>query len=92
MIFVVVFFPGIVMHYKGPVVDPSTVEIKVPGFKPLAPGGIGGAPAAPGSLPGLPGAPTLGGPATGGQASPPAPGGLPTLPGTPQLGAPVLTP
>jgi TRAP-type mannitol/chloroaromatic compound transport system permease large subunit len=94
MIFAVVFFPQMVMHYKGPVVDPSTVEIKVPGFTPLAPGGT--APA-PGGVPGLPGAPTLGAPnlgapATGGDGQAPASGGLPTLPGAPQLGAPVVTP
>jgi hypothetical protein len=92
MIFIVVFFPQIVMHYKGEVVDPSTVEITVPGFTPMAPGGIGGAPAAPGGLPGLPGAPQLGVPNLGGTAPAPAPapGGLPTLPGAPQLGAPQL--
>jgi TRAP-type mannitol/chloroaromatic compound transport system permease large subunit len=88
MIFVVIFFPQIVMHYKGPVVDPSTVEITVPGLVPLAPGGTGG------GLPGLPGAPTLGTPNFGGTGTgtAPAPGALPTLPGAPQLGAPVVNP
>jgi TRAP-type mannitol/chloroaromatic compound transport system permease large subunit len=81
MIFAVVLFPQMVMHYKGPVIDPSTVEIKVPGLVPLAPGG---------GLPGLPGAPTLGAPNLGGTGTAPAPGGLPTLPGAPQLGAPQL--
>jgi tripartite ATP-independent transporter DctM subunit len=90
MIFAVVLFPQMVMHYKGPVVDPSTVEIKVPGFTPLAPGGTGGTPA-PGGLPALPGAPQLGAPNLGGTppadgAAAPAPGGLP------KLGAPVINP
>ena len=88
MIFIVVFFPQIVMHYKGPVIDPSTVEITVPGFAPMAPGGIGG-----GATLGAPtlGAPNFGAPAVGGGAAP-APGGLPALPGAPQLGAPVINP
>jgi TRAP-type mannitol/chloroaromatic compound transport system permease large subunit len=91
MIGITIAFPQMVMHYKGPVVDPSTIEIKVPGFTPLAPGGT------PGAVPGLPGAPTLGAPnlgtpETGGGAVTPAPGGVPTLPGTPQLGAPVVNP
>ena len=64
-----------------PVIDPSTVEIKVPELVPMAPGG---------GLPGLPGAPTLGAPNLGGTGTAPAPGGLPTLPGAPQLGAPQL--
>ncbi|MBS3978584.1 MAG: TRAP transporter large permease subunit [Rhodobacteraceae bacterium] len=85
MIFVVIFFPQIVMHYKGPVIDPSTVEIRVPALQTLNPG-------APGGLPQL-GAPNLGGTAPGGTApGGTAPGGLPTLPGAPQLGAPVVTP
>jgi len=90
MIMIVVFFPQIVMHYKGPVIDPSTVQITVPGFAPMAPGGIGGAP----GLPGAPqlGAPQLGAPNLGGGAAAPAPGGLPALPGAPQLGAPVINP
>jgi TRAP-type mannitol/chloroaromatic compound transport system permease large subunit len=89
MIFAVVFFPQMVLHYKGPVVDPSTVEIKVPGFTPLAPGGI--APAAPGTLPGLPGAPTLGAPNLG--STPPADGAAAPAPGgLPKLGAPVINP
>jgi hypothetical protein len=39
MIFVVVAFPQLVMHYKGPVVDPSTVTITVPALNTLNPGG-----------------------------------------------------
>ena len=52
MIFVVVLLPGLVMHYKGKVVDASTVTIEIPALQPLAP--IGGAPTL--------GAPTLGEP------------------------------
>ncbi|AZL57550.1 TRAP transporter large permease subunit [Tabrizicola piscis] len=92
MIFIVVFFPQIVMHYKGPVVDPSTIEITVPGFAPLAPPGGTGV----GSTLGAPtlGVPNFGAPAEGGGAvaPAPAPGGLPALPGAPQLGAPVINP
>ncbi|MEZ5684963.1 MAG: TRAP transporter large permease subunit [Paracoccaceae bacterium] len=72
MIGIVIAFPGMVMHYKGPVVDVSNVEIKLPqmpGFgAPGAGGGLalpnfGGAPgAAPGAAPG---------------GAPAAPGGLP---------------
>ncbi|MFN3282082.1 MAG: C4-dicarboxylate ABC transporter, partial [Tabrizicola sp.] len=92
MIFVVVLFPQTVMHYKGPVVDPTTIEIKVPGLQPMAPGGQGSAPVAPGGLPGLPGAPTLGAPNLGG-ATTPAPQGAAPAPGAlPRLGAPVITP
>jgi TRAP-type mannitol/chloroaromatic compound transport system permease large subunit len=61
MIVLVIMFPQMVMHYKGPVVDPSTVTITVPTLPTLnAPGGVGGAP----SL----GAPQLGAP----QLDPPA--------------------
>jgi TRAP-type mannitol/chloroaromatic compound transport system permease large subunit len=93
MIFIVVFFPQIVMHYKGPVVDPSTIEVKVPGFAPMAPGGIGGGAPAGGNTLGAPtlGAPNFGTPPADGAAAP-APGGLPALPGAPQLGAPVINP
>ena len=68
------------MHYKGALVDPATIEIKVPTRTPLAPGG--------GSAPTL-GAPTLGAPTPGA----PAEGGTaaPALPG-PTLGAPVVNP
>ncbi|EHK57869.1 TRAP transporter large permease [Allomesorhizobium alhagi] len=68
MIGLVIGFPQMVMHYKGPVIDPSDVEIVVPGF--------GG-----GQQQGLPsfGLPPLGepAPANGGgapaQPAPPAP-------------------
>ena len=59
MVAVVIAFPSLVMHYQGKVVDPSTIEIKVPTLQPMAPlGGTAPAPA-PGGLPGLP---TLGQP------------------------------
>ncbi len=54
MVGLVIGFPQMVMHYKGEVVDPSTIEIKVPTLQTLQPGGIGGAPTL--------GAPTLGAP------------------------------
>ena len=80
MIGLTITFPSMVMHYKGTVVDPSTVEIKVPTLAPLAPGGL--------TAPSL-GAPTLGAPAL----DAPTEGGtlVPALP-APQLGAPVITP
>lgn len=62
MVGLVIAFPQMVMHYKGVTVDPSTIEIKVPGFTPMAPGGIGS-----GATLGAPtlGAPTLGAPTLG---------------------------
>lgn len=57
MVVLVIAFPGMVMHYKGKVVDPGTVEIVVPPF-----GGGGG-------VPGL-GLPPLGGPPTDGGSAP----------------------
>jgi hypothetical protein len=54
MIGLVIGFPQMVMHYKGPVIDPSDVEIVVPGF-----GGDSGQQQ---GLPGL-GLPPLGAPA-----------------------------
>ncbi|MCV2864696.1 TRAP transporter large permease [Albidovulum sediminicola] len=59
MIAVVIAFPGMVMHYKGKVIDPSTIEITVPSLPTLgAPSGTGG------GLPTL-GAPKLGVPQLG---------------------------
>jgi TRAP-type mannitol/chloroaromatic compound transport system permease large subunit len=79
MIGITIAFPQMVMHYKGEVVDPSTIEIKVPTLAPLAPGG--------GTTLGAPtlGAPNLGAPDSGGGTVAPA------LPG-PKLGAPVINP
>jgi TRAP-type mannitol/chloroaromatic compound transport system permease large subunit len=80
VIFAVIFFPGLVMHYKSdqPVVDTSTIQIEIPGgpgasgmaLPPL--GGSGGAPSL--GLPPL----NLGGP--GGSSAPAQPSfGLPPL-------------
>ena len=54
MIAVVIAFPQMVMHYKGKVVDPSTITITVPALPTLNGAGIGGAPKL--------GAPVLGAP------------------------------
>ncbi len=84
MIGITITFPGMVMHYKGEVVDPATIEIKLPGIAPLAPAGA--------PSPGGPalGTPNFGAPAAG-EGTPPAlpqPNlGGPTL-GTPDFGAP----
>jgi TRAP-type mannitol/chloroaromatic compound transport system permease large subunit len=88
MIFAVIFYPQMVMHYKGPVIDPSTVQITVPGFTPMAPGGIGGGPTLGAPNLGAPnlGAPNLGAPQLGAPQL-----GAPTL-GAPQLGPPVINP
>jgi TRAP-type mannitol/chloroaromatic compound transport system permease large subunit len=80
MIAVVIAFPQMVMHYKGKVVDPSSVTITMPTLPTMQAGGFGGAPKL--------GAPSIGG------ANPPAPAtnnGLPNL-GAPKLGAPVIKP
>jgi len=61
MIGLTIAFPSMVMHYKGTVVDPSSIEIKVPTLQTLSPGGSA-APAL--SAPAL-GAPTLGAPTLG---------------------------
>ncbi|KEO51632.1 TRAP transporter large permease [Thioclava pacifica] len=70
MIAIVIAFPQMVMHYKGKVVDPSTVEIKLPTMPGLNGGG----------LPGLGGLPPLGAPSGAPAPGAPAPGGLPPLP------------
>ncbi|AWC22595.1 TRAP transporter large permease subunit [Aminobacter sp. P9b] len=67
MIGLTIAFPQMVMHYKGPTVDPSSIEIKMPdmpsldggfGLPPLgAPPAGGTAPAAPGTAPAQPAAP-----------------------------------
>ena len=76
MIGVVIAFPQLVMHYKGPVVDASKIEITVPTLNTLNPG----------LAPQL-GAPQLGAP----QLNAPQLN-APTLPGAPKLGAPVVNP
>ena len=57
MVGMVIAFPQMVMHYKGVVVDASTVQITVPALPTLNGGGIGGAPVL--------GAPVLGAPKLG---------------------------
>jgi TRAP-type mannitol/chloroaromatic compound transport system permease large subunit len=95
MIGITIAFPQMVMHYKGPVVDPTSIEIKVPGFTPLAPGGTApsGAPALGAPTLGAPtlGAPTLGAPTLGAPTLGAPTLGAPTL-GAPQLGAPEVNP
>ena len=86
MIGVVIAFPQMVMHYKGPVVDVSKVEITVPALNTLNPG----------SAPKL-GAPVLGAPVLGApQLGAPQVGTpqieAPAIPGAPKLGAPVVNP
>jgi tripartite ATP-independent transporter DctM subunit len=56
MIAIVLLFPGMVMHYKGVVVDPGSIEIKVPEMPGLGLPPIG-APPADGSAPAQPAAP-----------------------------------
>ena len=104
MVGIVIAFPQMVMHYKGPVVDPSSIQITVPGFTPLAPA-AGTAPTGGATL-GAPnlgapnlGAPNLGAPNLGAPnlGTAPAEGtATPALPqpnlGAPALGAPVVTP
>ena len=65
MVGLTIAFPQMVMHYKGTVVDPSTIEIVVPPFGGDQPGLQG--------LPGL-GLPPLGAPPADGAATPPANG------------------
>jgi TRAP-type mannitol/chloroaromatic compound transport system permease large subunit len=44
MVGLVIAFPQMVMHYKGPVIDPSTVTITVPQLQTLGGGDAGGLP------------------------------------------------
>jgi len=78
MVAILIMFPQMVLRYKGtgPVVDPSTIQIQVPGF-----GGQDGGGLAPLGLPPL-GAP----PAPAG--SPPADGAAPSPGAQPSLGGP----
>jgi hypothetical protein len=63
MIGLTIMFPQMVMHYKGPTVEPSDVEIVVPGFG-------GSQDGQPGGLPPL-GLPPIGGQQGGGVTAPP---------------------
>ncbi|PFG64043.1 tripartite ATP-independent transporter DctM subunit [Thioclava sp. ES.031] len=72
MIAIVIAFPAMVMHYKGPQVDLKDVEIKLPQMPGMGDGG---------GLGGLPSLAPLGGSTSGGSGSgSAAPGGLPPLP------------
>lgn len=64
MVGVVIGFPSLVMHYKGTVVNPANIEIKLPGLPTLNGAGIGGAPVLGAPVLGAPvlGAPKLGAP------------------------------
>ena len=81
MIGVVIAFPQLVMHYKGPTIDPSTVQIVAPTLNTL---NAGGAPIL--GAPNL-GAPNLGAPALGAPVLE-----APVVPGAPKLGEPVVNP
>ena len=94
MIGVVIAFPQMVMHYKGPVVDMKDVQITVPPTPGLGapglgtPGGLGGGLQAPPTIPGQTPAPggsgLQGPPAIPGQAPAPGASGLqgpPAIPG-----------
>jgi hypothetical protein len=74
MVVVVILFPQLVLHYKAPTIDPSTVTIEMPTLQPLG-GGLGGGLGQPGGLGGGLGAPA--GLQPGGNL---APGGLGTPP------------
>jgi hypothetical protein len=106
MVGIVMAFPGLVMHYKGPPIDTSNVKIEIPAGGGL--GGLGGglgnpfgAPgAAPGTAPGgLGGVPNFGAPAPAPSTAPapatpaPASGGIDPLSGPPPgLSAPATPP
>ena len=78
MIGIVIAFPGLVMHYKGPAIDPSKVQMTLPDMPGL--GGMGG-------LGGLGGLGPLGAPgAAPGTAPGAAPGAAPTPAPAPGLG------
>jgi TRAP-type mannitol/chloroaromatic compound transport system permease large subunit len=91
MIGITIMFPQTVMHYKGKVVDPGTIDIQVPempgmGLPPL------GAPQAPEGGAPAGGAPAGGAPASPDLSQPPsfgeAPPATPAQPATPDLSQP----
>jgi hypothetical protein len=95
MVGLVIAFPQMVMHYKGnaPIVDPNTIEIRIPAFgiPPQPPGGL--------NIPPPPGAPNLpSGPPPGlGQLSPdllppPQAGAAPAPAAAPPALPPALAP
>lgn len=92
MIGVVIAFPQLVMHYKGPVVDTSNVQIQIPASSLGGSGGSSGF----GTLGGLGGSPFGQAPAGGTEGAAPAPssgsGGFGDLGGPPNFGTPTEQP
>ena len=66
MIGLTIAFPQMVMRYKGPAVDPGTIDYKLPDMPTLAP--LGAPPAGNGSAPAAPGTPDLSQPPNFGDA------------------------
>jgi TRAP-type mannitol/chloroaromatic compound transport system permease large subunit len=66
MIGLTIAFPQMVMRYKGPAVDPGTIDYKLPDMPTLAP--LGAPPAGNGSTPAAPGTPDLSQPPNFGDA------------------------
>ena len=91
MIGIVIAFPGLVMHYKGPAIDTSNVQVEIPSSGGLGGlGGVGGLGGL-GGLGGNPfGAPAAPGSTTGSGAGAPAggTGGLGGLSAPPDFGSP----
>jgi TRAP-type mannitol/chloroaromatic compound transport system permease large subunit len=88
MIGLTILFPQMVMHYKGEVVDPSTIEIKVPELPGLGLPPLGGAPTD-GSAPSGLGLPPISTPPAGGNA--PSSPDQPAAPGNSAPAMPDLT-
>lgn len=96
MVAVVMAFPGLVMHYKGPAIDTSNVQIEIPAGGGL--GGLGGlgdpfgAPADQGGgLGGLGGVPSFDNAPAGGAPADPLAGPPPDFGGTPAAPAPATS-
>jgi len=86
MVGIVIMFPQMVMHYKGTVVDPGSIEIKVPDMPGLT---LPGTPPG-GSTPGAPGGSDLSTPPSFGDA--PAQPAQPAPPATDLSQPPVIAP
>jgi TRAP-type mannitol/chloroaromatic compound transport system permease large subunit len=80
MLGITILFPGMVMHYKGTVVDPNTIEIKMPDLPGLGLSPLGAPPPASGKP--APAAPDLSTPPSFGQPA------KPNAPAAPDLSAP----
>jgi hypothetical protein len=70
MLGLTILFPSMVMHYKGKVVDPNTIEIKMPDLPGLGLEPFGTQPPAPGKQ--APAAPDLSTPPSFGEPGKPA--------------------